>query len=120
MKIVIFHSYVSLPEGSSRLGVPLCAQLRKYKIAEIALGTSLRAARQQRVPLSAILQREEQVRGAMGSGGMGVIYTDLTIKYRICMYIYIIIYSLLLLSLLLLSFINILLLYLISYVIELQ
>lgn len=33
----------------------------KYKIAEIALGTSLRAARQQRVPLSAILQREEQV-----------------------------------------------------------
>lgn len=33
----------------------------KYKIAEIALGTSLRAARQQRVPLSTILQREEQV-----------------------------------------------------------
>lgn len=33
----------------------------KYKIAEIAVGTSLRAARQQCVPLSTILQREEQV-----------------------------------------------------------
>ena len=45
----------------TRPGTAERAQLRKYKIAEIALSTSLRAARQQRVPLSAILQREEQV-----------------------------------------------------------
>jgi len=39
----------------------MLAPIMRYKITEIALATSLRAARQQRLPLSAILQREEQV-----------------------------------------------------------